>query len=47
VSLPDDDRLRTQLKRVSYVEAAGILGTRDPVLSRLIDAAGTESAVTR
>ena len=29
-----------QLKRVSYAEAAGILATRDPVLGRLIDAAG-------
>jgi DNA-3-methyladenine glycosylase II len=29
-----------QLKRVSHIEAAGILATRDPVLGRLIDAAG-------
>ena len=29
-----------QPKRVSYAEAAGILATRDPVLARLIEAAG-------
>ena len=29
-----------QLKRVSYTAAAGILATRDPVLARLIEAAG-------
>jgi DNA-3-methyladenine glycosylase II len=29
-----------ELKRVSYAEAAGILATRDPVLARLIEAAG-------
>ncbi|MDX6566647.1 MAG: DNA-3-methyladenine glycosylase [Gaiellales bacterium] len=29
-----------RVKRVSYAEAAGILATRDPVLARLIEAAG-------
>jgi DNA-3-methyladenine glycosylase II len=29
-----------QLKRVSYAQAAGLLATRDPVLARLIGAAG-------
>jgi hypothetical protein len=30
----------TQVKRVSYAEAAGILATRDRVLAGLIEAAG-------
>ena len=31
---------QSQLKRVSYAEAAGILATRDPMLGRLIEQAG-------